>query len=266
VGQIGKSFRNEITTGNYIFRTREFEIAELEYFINPKSDWKKIFDEWLAYIYEFAKKIGIDKNNIHENDLPAEKRAHYSKKTIDLYFDYPFGAKEMWAIAYRTDYDLSRHQKYSGQDMSYTDPETGGKYMPHVIEPTFGVERTLLAVLISAYDEEDVNGEKRTVLRFDKKIAPIKVAILPLSKKADLTSKAKEVFDLLKGDYMCDYDETQSIGKRSRRQDEIGTPYCITVDFDTLEDNAVTIRDRDTMKQDRVEIDKLKSYLQEKFS
>ncbi|OIP23301.1 glycine--tRNA ligase [bacterium CG_4_10_14_0_2_um_filter_33_32] len=270
VGQIGKSFRNEITTGNYIFRTREFEIAELEYFINPKTDWETIFNDWLSHIYKFSEKIGIAKKNIHENDLLAEKRAHYSKKTIDLYYDYPFGASEMWAIAYRTDYDLSRHQKYSGVDMSYTDPITQEKYIPHVIEPTFGVDRTILAVLLSAYDEEEIesaNGkkEKRVVLRFKKELAPYKIAILPLSKNPELSPKAKEIFDLLKKNFVCDYDETQSIGKRYRRQDEIGTPYCVTIDFETLKDNAVTVRDRDTMKQDRIKIEELDRYLSDKL-
>lgn len=260
VGQIGKSFRNEITTGNFIFRVREFEIAELEYFINPKANWQKVFNDWLNYIYDFGSKIGITKNQLHEHDLPDGKRAHYSKKTVDLYFDFPFGEKELWAVAYRTDYDLSRHQKYSGKDLSYTDPETGEKYIPHVVEPTFGVERTLLAVLVSSYHEEKVKGETRVVLGLPKSIVPIQVAVLPLSKNEKLSPLAHKTFDTLKSDFVCEYDETQSIGRRYRRQDEIGTPLCITVDFESLVDNCVTARDRDTMKQERIKISDLVNF------
>lgn len=265
IGQIGKSFRNEITTGNFIFRVREFEIAELEYFISPKENWQKIFNEWLKYIYGFSAKLGIEKSHLHEHDLPNGKRAHYSKKTVDLYFDFPFGEKELWAVAYRTDYDLSRHQKYSGKDMSYSDPETGGKYIPHVIEPTFGVERTFLAVLVSAYEEEKVRGETRVVLKLPKAIVPIQVAVLPLSKDKKLSPLAKKIYDALKTEFVCEYDETQSIGRRYRRQDEIGTPICVTVDFDSLVDNCVTVRDRDTMKQDRIKVSKLVDYTNNYF-
>jgi glycyl-tRNA synthetase len=264
IAQIGKAFRNEITPGNYIFRTREFEIAEFEYFINPK-DWEKSFEFWLDQMQKFALVIGIKKESLHLHEIPAEKRAHYSKRTVDLEFDFPFGVKELWGLAYRTDYDLKKHMEYSGEDFTYSDPQTGEKFIPHVIEPTFGVERSLLAILVSSYYEEEVEGENRVVLKLPKDLAPYKVAILPLSKKEDLTNKSLEIFDILKSDFVCDYDETQSIGKRYRRQDEIGTPYCITVDFETLNDNAVTIRDRDTMKQDRVAINQIKAYLSDKI-
>ena len=260
IAQIGKAFRNEITPGNYIFRTREFEIAEFEYFIHP-GDWEKPFEFWLANMHEFADIIGLPKNKLHDHDIPKEKLAHYSKRTVDIEFDFPFGQKELWGIAYRQDYDLSRHIEYSKEDLSYTDPMTSEKYVPHVIEPTFGVERTMLAILCSAYSEDMVGDESRTVLRLPMTLAPFKFAVLPLSKKPELEGNAKEVWTLLSKLGNTDYDETQSIGKRYRRQDEIGTPYCITVDFETLEDNAVTVRDRDTMKQTRIKINELEKHL-----
>lgn len=270
IAQIGKAFRNEVTPGNFIFRTREFEIAEFEYFINPKADWQKIFDEWLGIMQKFADKIGLDKKKLHLHEIPAEKRAHYSKRTVDLEYDFPFGQKELWGIAYRTDYDLSRHQEHSGKDMTYFDQETNEAFIPHVIEPTFGVERTLLATLVAAYSEEEAlaaTGEKETriVLKLPKELTPFKVAILPLSKKPELEKVAQSIFNTLKESYMVDYDVSQSIGRRYRRQDEIGTPYCITVDFETLEDKAVTVRDRDSMKQERIKITKLVEYLQEQL-
>jgi len=266
IAQIGKAFRNEVTPGNFIFRTREFEIAEFEYFINPKADWQKIFEEWLSVMQKFADKIGLDKKKLHLHEIPTEKRAHYSKRTVDLEYDFPFGQKELWGIAYRTDYDLSRHQEYSGKDMSYFDQEANETYIPHVIEPTFGVERTLLAILVAAYSEEKAptgTGEKETriVLKLPKELAPYKVAVLPLSKKPELEKVAQDIFNSLKESYMVDYDVSQSIGRRYRRQDEIGTPYAVTIDFETLEDKAVTVRDRDTMKQERIKIDKLPAYL-----
>lgn len=265
IAQIGKAFRNEITPGNYIFRTREFELAEFEYFIKP-DNWEKVFDYWLEEMLKFGELLGIKKEKIHLHEIPPEKRAHYSKRTVDLEFRFPFGMKELWGIAYRTDYDLKQHQKYSGEDMSYTDPLSGEKFIPHVIEPTFGVERSLLAILVNAYDEDEAPDEqgkmqKRVVLRLPKYLAPYQVAILPLSKHSNLSPKAKAIFDMLKDKFTCEYDETQSIGKRYRRQDEIGTPYCVTVDFETLKDEAVTIRDRDTMKQKRIKINRLKAAL-----
>ncbi|NTU70002.1 glycine--tRNA ligase [bacterium] len=266
IAQVGKAFRNEITPGNYIFRTREFEIAEFEYFI-PQNIWEEKFEFWLGKMKEFAAIIGIKEKDLHVHEIPEEKRAHYSKRTVDLEFDFPFGQKELWGLAYRTDFDLLNHEKSSGEDLKYTDPTTNEKYLPHVIEPTFGVDRSLLAILLSAYMEERVEGkdELRVVLKLPKELAPYKVAILPLSKDEKLSPRAMEVFDILAKKYSTEYDETQSIGKRYRRQDEIGTPYCVTVDFDTLEDKAVTVRDRDSMKQERIAINKLESYLDEKF-
>jgi len=267
IGQIGKSFRNEITTGNFFFRTYEFEIAELEYFIPPDSDWNKIFEEWIDYIYNFADIIGLDRKKFHNNELSAKDRAFYSKRTIDIEYEFPFGQDELWACAYRTDYDLSRHQEYSGQNMEYFDEETKQKYIPHVIEPTFGVDRTLLAILSEAYiEEKDEKGETRIVLRFDPKIAPYKIAVAPLlANKEDLVSKAREIFENLRKKYYCAWDDRGNIGKRYRSQDEIGTPYFITVDFDSLNDDAVTVRNRDTMKQERIKVNNLEDYFKDKF-
>lgn len=273
VAQIGKAFRNEITPGNFIFRTREFELMEIEYFIREK-DWKKSFDIWLEEMKRWIKAVGIDEKRVKYVDIPDGERAHYSKRTIDVEFKYPFGQKELYGLAYRTDYDLAAHQKKSGKDLTYRDPETGEKFIPHVIEPALGVERTALAVLFSCYEEikggrstttESVK-EEEIVLHLPKAIAPIKVAVLPLSRKDELTKPAKEIANSLRQYFMIQYDETASIGKRYRRQDEIGTPYCVTFDFDSLEDKKVTVRDRDTMKQERVAIEELADYLKEKFS
>lgn len=264
IAQIGKAFRNEITPGNYIFRTREFEIAEFEYFIHP-STWEKSFEFWLSEMHKFADMIGLPKARLHDHEIPTDKLAHYSKRTVDVEFDFPFGQKELWGIAYRQDYDLSRHIEYSKEDLSYTDPITNEKYVPHVIEPTFGVERTMLAVLTASYYEEKIADETRVVLKLPTNLAPFKFAVLPLSKKPELEKVSHEIWHTLSKIGNTDYDETQSIGKRYRRQDEIGTPYCVTVDFETLEDEAVTIRDRDTMKQDRVKISELEGYLANKL-
>lgn len=264
MAQIGKAFRNEITPGNFIFRTREFEQMEIEYFVHP-SEWEKSFEEWLANMYKFMDRVGIDAARSHNLEVAKDELAHYSKRTVDIEFDYPFGRKELYGLAYRTDFDLSTHAKHSGSNIVYTDPITNEKYVPHVIEPSFGVDRTVLAVLLSAYDEETVaseegDGDTRVVLRFKKEIAPIKIAILPLSKKEELSNVARPIAEALAKHWRVDYDETQSIGKRYRRQDEIGTPYCVTVDFDSLEDKAVTIRDRDTMKQERVPVAELETW------
>ncbi len=269
MAQIGKAFRNEITPGNFIFRTREFEQMEIEYFVHP-NDWEKTFEAWLANMYQFMERVGIDASRSHNLEVEKDELAHYSKRTVDIEFDYPFGRKELYGLAYRTDFDLSTHAKFSGASMLYTDPMTNEKYIPHVIEPSFGVDRTLLAVLLSAYDEETVasadgEGDTRVVLRFKKEIAPIKIAILPLSKKEELSVVARPIAEQLAKYYRVDYDETQSIGKRYRRQDEIGTPYCVTVDFESLEDKAVTIRDRDTMEQVRIPIADLQTWFEEKF-
>jgi len=259
VAQIGKAFRNEITPGNFIFRTREFEQMEIEYFFNPKENWEKYFEMWLDELKKWMESVGIDKNKLHFHEIPDGERAHYSKRTIDIEFDFPFGQKELFGLAYRTDYDLSRHK------IEYADLETNEKYIPHVIEPSLGVERGVLAVLLSAYSEEEVKGEKRIVMKFTKDIAPIKIAVLPLSKKPELEKVAKEIWARLSKKFMAEYDVTGSIGKRYRRQDEIGTPYCITVDFETLNDQAVTVRDRDTMQQERIKIEELENYLSKKL-
>lgn len=265
VGQIGKAFRNEITTGNFIFRTREFEQMEIEYFVHP-DEWEKHFEAWLKEMHDWMAFCGLDESKIHDVEIEGDELAHYSKRTIDIEFEYPFGQKELYGLAYRTDHDLKAHMEASGKDMHYTDPKTNEKYVPHVIEPSMGVDRTVLAILLSAYHEEQVNDETRAVLKLPKALAPIKIAILPLSKKEELSSVAKPLAERLTKKWTCDYDETQSIGKRYRRQDEIGTPYCITVDFDSLEDNAVTVRDRDTMEQERIKIDDLETYFEEKLS
>ena len=267
IAQIGKAFRNEITTGNFIFRLREFEQMEIEYFIEPpktKKDWEKHFDAWLKEIHRFLEALGVDMKRVKDVDVPKEERAHYSEKTVDVEFQYPFGQKELYGLAYRGDYDLKAH------GVTYKDPATGKEFVPHVIEPSFGVERTILATLLSAYTEEeartaDGGKETRIVMKFPKEIAPVKVAVLPLSDKEELTKVATGIWETLQGSFATEYDDTQSIGKRYRRQDEIGTPYCVTVDFESLEDKAVTVRDRDTMKQDRVEIKKLEEYLRGKL-
>ena len=270
--QIGKAFRNEITPGNFIFRQREFEQMEIEFFVKPEEAGKW-FEYWLEQQKEWLKDVGVDQSKLHYIEVPEADRAHYSKRSVDTEFDFPFGQKELYGIAYRTDYDLANHQKHSKQDMSFRDPETNEKYIPHVIEPTFGVDRTVLAVLLSAYTEieggrttttESIK-ESEVVLRLDKKIAPVKVAILPLSKKEELTRPALQLTQTLRKRWVCHYDETASIGKRYRRQDEIGTPYCVTYDFDTATDGKVTVRDRDTMSQERIAIDDLPAYLAEKL-
>lgn len=265
IAQQGKCFRNEITPGNFIFRTREFNLMEFEYFVHP-SEWEKQFEYWLEQMKSWLDFCGVKREHLVFHEIEDGERAHYSKRTVDIEYHYPFGQKELYGIAYRTDYDMKCHMEVSGQDLRFTDPMTQEKYIPHVIEPTFGIDRTLLVTLLEAYHEEEAptseEGEtdKRVVLRLPKELAPFKIAILPLSKKEELSGKSKEVLDLLLPHFACDYDETQSIGKRYRRQDEIGTPYCVTVDFETLNDQAVTVRDRDTMQQERVKIDKLVEY------
>lgn len=267
VAQIGKAFRNEITTGNFLFRVREFEQMEIEYFIR-EEEWEQHFEHWLEQMKKWVAMIGLKDEDVVYHDIEKEELAHYSKRTIDVEFKYPFGLKELYGLAYRTDYDLKKHIEHSGKDLTYRDPETNEKIVPHVIEPSLGVDRTFLAVMLSAYEEieggrgDDSKQEKEVVLRLPKILAPIKAAILPLSKKPELQKVSEEITAQLQKHWMVQYDETGSIGKRYRRQDEIGTPYCITVDFDTLEDKAVTVRDRDTMEQERVQIDELVEYLQ----
>lgn len=269
IAQIGKAFRNEITPGNFIFRTVEFEQMEIEFFIE-EAEWEKWFLYWQNKMAQWLEFIGIKKENYSIREHNKDELCFYSKKTVDFEYNFPFGTKELYGLAYRTNYDLMNHQKSSGQNMDYFDAEKNVKYVPHVIEPTFGVDRSLLAVMVDAYMEEEAptapgGSETRVVMKFKKNMAPVKVAILPLSKKEILSKKAKEVFELVKSEFASYYDETQSIGKRYRRQDEIGTPYCVTVDFVSLEDNAVTVRDRDTMKQERIKTDELVGYLNDKL-
>jgi len=267
IGQAGKAFRNEITTGNFIFRTYEFEQMEIEYFIEPKADWNKIFENWVKYMHDFMDIIGLNRKKMYDHEISEADRAFYSKRTIDMEYDFPFGQDELWAVAYRTDYDLSNHQWASRENLEYFDDKSGMRYIPHVIEPTFGVDRTVLAVLSEAYEEEKLKGgETRIVLKLSSKVAPYKIAVFPLLKnRPELVKKAREVYKELKKDYRCEFDDNGNIGKRYRRQDEIGTPYCVTVDFDTLKDKAVTVRDRDSMKQERVKIAKLAGYFNKKF-
>lgn len=271
IAQIGKNFRNEITPGNFIFRTREFEIGEFEYFINPK-DWEAVFEMWLGEIKRWWQDVmQVKMDNLVWHEIPDGERAHYSKRTVDIEYKYPFGVKELHGIAYRTDFDLTRHQEVSRTDLTYTDPETNEKFLPHVIEPTFGIDRMLLVCLLEAYHEEEAptseagETEKRIVMKFPKHLAPVQVAVLPLSKKEELAIVAKPLAAELRKHFWVEYDETQSIGKRYRRQDEIGTPYCVTVDFDSVTDKKVTVRDRDTMQQERVSISELSDYLQARF-
>ncbi len=265
VAQIGKAFRNEITPGNFVFRVIEFEQMEIEYFIR-EADWEKVFADWLSSMNDWCKLIGLNSARVHEKEHPKEQLSHYSKRTVDLVYDFPFGTSELYGLAYRTDFDLRRHAEFSGQTLDYTDPETREKFVPHVIEPTFGVERTLLALLCDAYEEEQLeNGEMRTVLHLSPRIAPVKVAVFPLMKKEPLASKAQKVFEELQAITACEYDESGAIGKRYRRQDELGTPFCVTIDFDTLENDTVTLRDRDTMKQERVPIQNLVSLIAAKL-
>ena len=261
--QIGKSFRNEITPGNFIFRTREFEQMELEFFCKPGTDLEW-FAYWKQFCIDFLKDLGIKEEYIRSRDHAKEELSFYSKATTDLEFKFFFGWGELWGIADRTDYDLSVHQKHSGENLEYLDPETNEKYLPYVIEPSLGVERLLLAVLTSAYEEETLSdGETREVLHFDPRVAPVKVAVLPLVNK--LNDKALELYQMLKKYFVCEYDSSGKIGKRYRRQDAIGTPYCLTVDFETLENNSVTLRNRDSMEQFRINIDDLLKYLNDKF-
>jgi len=268
IGQMGKAFRNEITTKQFIFRTVEFEQMEIEYFIAPDDDWRKMFDGWLEYIYGFAEKIGLSRKNLYNHEISEEERAFYSQRTVDIEYQFPFGRDELWAIAYRTDYDLVQHQKFSGESMEYFDDKKKKKYIPHVIEPTFGVERTVLALLSEAYQEEKLkNGETRIVLKFKPEIAPYKIAVFPLLKnRPELVDKARQVFNALKDKFPADFDINGSIGKRYRRHDEVGTPFCLTIDFESLKNNDVTVRDRDSMEQERVKIDELKEYLEKKIT
>lgn len=274
IAQIGKAFRNEITTKNFIFRTREFEQMEMQWFCDPEEA-DKWFDYWKKERLNWYLNLGIDKKNLRMKEIPEGERAHYAKRQIDLEYKFPFGWQEIEGIHNRGDWDLSRHSKFSNQDLKYQDSKTEKEYIPYIIETSVGVERSLLAFLTEAHQEVSGGRTKTTksakeseiVLKFHKNLAPIKIAVLPLVKnKPELVKKAKQVFDLLKSNFMTQYDEVGSIGRRYRRQDEQGTPFCITVDFDTLDDNDVTLRDRDTMKQERIKIDNLIDYLKQNLN
>lgn len=270
IGQIGKVFRNEIAPRDFIFRVRELEQMEIEYFINPQ-EWQEKFEEWRKAVHEFNAAVGIPRQAVYELEVPDGDRAHYSKRTIDFEFDFPFGRKELYGLAYRTDFDLSAHEKASTVELKYQDPETSEKFTPHVIEPSFGVDRTFLAVLASAYAEDEQNGEMRAYLKLKPSVAPIKAAVFPLLKnKPELVEKAREVYAALKKEIpQIMWDDNGNVGKRYRRQDEIGTPYCITIDFDTLGEtpamkDTVTVRDRDSGAQERVAAGELAAYLRER--
>lgn len=271
VGQIGKAFRNEITPGNFIFRTREFEQMEIEYFIPaPKSDadWNNYFEQWRELMLVWIQDdLRLDTTKVHEVEIPAADRAHYSKRTVDFEFDYPFGTKELYGLAYRGDFDLQNHIKASGEDLSFTDPHTNEKYVPHVIEPSLGVDRSFLAVLLSHYKEEGEGDSKRVYLSLPPKLAPFKAAVFPLLKnKPELVEKAKEIYQELLQYFPVAWDERGNVGKRYYSQDEIGTPFGITVDFQTLEDGTVTVRHRDTAEQERLPASELSSYIFKQLS
>jgi glycyl-tRNA synthetase len=253
IAQIGKGFRNEITPGDFIFRVREFDMMEMEYFVEPDQGAAE-HEKWLKFCLEWLKSIGLPGESLKLYKHSQDERAHYAAASTDIQFKFPMGFKELYGVAYRTDFDLKQQSEGSGKDLSYFDEFTKQRYFPHVVEPAIGVGRLFLALMLASYIEEEVNGEKRVVLKFHPDIAPVKVAVLPLSKNEKLTPLAKEVWKSLAGEFKVEYDETQSIGRRYRRQDEIGTPLCVTVDFDSMEDKAVTIRHRDTMKQERVKI------------
>ncbi|MFZ2303704.1 MAG: glycine--tRNA ligase [Minisyncoccia bacterium] len=267
LGQIGKAFRNEITPRDFIFRLRELEQMEVEYFVK-ENDWERAFEEWRVAMNDWIDAVGIDHERVHEVEIGDGDRAHYSKRTIDFEFDYPFGQKELYGLAYRTDFDLSRHSEASKVDLSYRDEEAGEKFVPHCIEPSFGLDRTVLAVLLSAYTEDTIGDSTREYLKFHPRVAPIKCAVFPLLKnKPELVVKAREVYMMLKKDIpQIMWDDNGNVGKRYRRQDEIGTPFCVTIDFDTLGEtpehkDTVTIRDRDTGEQKRMQICDLTNYI-----
>jgi glycyl-tRNA synthetase len=272
IAQTGKSFRNEITPGNFIFRTREFEQMEMEFFVKPGED-EEWHQEWINTRLRWYVDLGIDPDNLRLYEHPQEKLSHYSKRTVDIEYRFGFSGRdfeELEGVANRTDFDLSQHGEFSGQDLSYYDQASGDRYVPYVIEPAAGLTRSFMAFMIDAYTEDEAPNtkggvDKRTVLRLDHRLAPVKIAVLPLSRNADLSPKAKDLATELRGFWNVDFDDSGAIGRRYRRQDEIGTPYCVTVDFDTLEDNAVTIRERDTMKQERIGLDQVKAYFAERL-
>jgi glycyl-tRNA synthetase len=267
IAQIGKAFRNEITPGNFTFRTREFEQMEIEYFISPKdkTEIKKTFDHWKEVCKNWYLSLGVKEENLRFREHEKDELSHYSSMTFDIEYQFPFGWGELMGIAYRGDFDLTQHQTFSKKDLNYLDPITNEKYIPHVIEPSFGADRAILVILLDAYAEDEIEGEKRFVMRLDPKIAPVKAAIFPLMKKPELTEVARKIQQDLNKYFTVEYDESGAIGKRYRRQDEIGTPYCLTIDFDSLTDGKVTLRDRDTTKQERVNISDLKDIIEKKL-
>ncbi|MGO1880278.1 MAG: glycine--tRNA ligase [Microbacterium gubbeenense] len=272
IGQVGKAFRNEITPGNFIFRTREFEQMEIEFFVAPDTaaEW---FDHWVEACWDWFVELGITPENMRRFDVPEDERAHYSDRTIDFEYDFGFAGKgwgELMGVANRTDFDLKNHIEQSGTNLAFFDQASGEKYVPYVIEPSFGLTRAMMAFLVDAYEEEEVPNAKggtdtRTVLKLDPRLAPVKIAVLPLSRNEKLSPLARKVADDLRGSWNVDFDDAGAIGRRYRRQDEVGTPFCVTVDFDSLDDNAVTVRDRDTMAQERVPLDGLYGYLAERL-
>jgi len=268
LAQSGAAFRNEITLGKFIFRTLQFNLSEFEYFFDPEKDkWEEIFESYKKEMWTWACEIiGLDKDKLRWRKHTDEERSHYSLRTEDVEFKFPFGFKELYGLAYRTDFDLKNHMEKSGVDLRYTDPVDGKKFIPHVIEPTFGMDRTLMAVLVNSYVEEEKNGKERVVLKINPQLAPYKVAVFPLlANKEELVNKSREIYNMLSSKFNCVLDQRGNIGKRYFSQDEIGTPWCVTVDFDSLDDNSVTVRDRNTTEQERVSVDKLSEYFQNKL-
>ncbi len=264
IAQQGKAFRNEITMGQFVHRTLEFDLMEFEYFIK-QAEWEKTYEYWRNEMWTWVKELGINEEKLRWREHEAFERSFYSTKTMDIEYNYPFGWKEMFGIAYRTDYDLKNHMKHSGKNLEYIDPLTHSSFIPHVIEPTFGLSRLVGIVLTDAYHKDSVNDKVRTFLKLEPRLAPIKAAVFPLQKDEKLSKIAKEIYHVLKKDFVSEYDDAGNIGKMYRRQDEIGTPFCVTIDYQTVDDKAVTVRERDTMKQERIPIEKLESYVHEKL-
>lgn len=265
IAQQGKAFRNEITKGQLLHRTLEFDLMEFEYFIREK-DWEETYKYWEKEMWQFALDLGIDEKSLRWREHEEYERSHYSKMTKDIEYEYPFGWKEMFGLAYRTDFDLKNHMKNSGQDLNYTDPVTNEKFIPHVVEPTFGLSRLIGILMFEGYREEEVNGKQRVVFKISPKVAPVKAAIFPLQKDEKLKKLARGIFVELRKEFSCEFDDAGNIGKMYRRQDEIGTPWCVTIDYDSLKDKSATIRDRDTMEQERVKIDDLREWFSNKLS
>ncbi|MDH7476420.1 MAG: glycine--tRNA ligase [Microgenomates group bacterium] len=265
IAQQGKAFRNEITLGQFIHRTLEFDLMEFEYFIYPQ-DWEKTFEYWQKAMWQWALELGLRPENLRWREHEAHERAHYSQKTMDIEYKYPFGWKEMFGIAYRTDFDLKNHAKFSGIDLRYFDQKTGERFFPHVIEPTFGLSRLTGIIIFDAYREDEIKGKKRIYLKFNPHVAPVKAAVFPLQKDKKLVELARKIYQELKKEMVVEFDDTGNIGQMYRRQDEIGTPFCLTIDYLSLEDKAVTVRDRDSTKQERVKIDKIKNYLKKQIN